>query len=503
MPADAEKPDREAESADQPGAGSTEASESGQRPEQDEPETEPEREPEPRWEDAARPEPDRAEPDPTDPESWRSEEPHAESEEDPRLRERTIHQIRAFSHAHPQIYPGPFTWRTTGIEYLVRRGTILAAEEREAEVRAAIEDLLIQDDDARPDLVRRTHVDQPPPSGAPVRGLIFGVRVLTVEPRNLFRALWRIRNLVGPDAATPDHFFHSAGTAAFCQAEEPVPVAPGTSPYPTPCAHPGDGAGVRVVIIDTGYDTSAPHWWLRDVIGDHDPGIGNALAYQAGHGTFIAGVVRTVAPSAEVRVRRLLPYGGAFETDLALALDRVLHTDSPDIIVMAAGSYSYDSNGAMCLRRFIERRLPVHKGVALVVAAGNDASRKFFWPAAQATTISVGALAADLRSRAHFSNYGGWVDVYAPGEHLINAFPSGDYLYRLQPWAGQVVTFTGMARWSGTSFATPYVAGRIAARMTRTGENGTDAAAALLAQARRSALPAVGAVLVPAHERTA
>ncbi|HEY3248456.1 MAG TPA: S8 family serine peptidase [bacterium] len=107
------------------------------------------------------------------------------------------------------------------------------------------------------------------------------------------------------------------------------------------------------------------------------------------------------------------------------------------------------------------------------------------------------ALASDGRSRAHFSNFGGWVDVYAPGQHLINAFPEGTLTYQEPPRAGQTATFSTMASWSGTSFSTPVVAGLIAARMSRTGENGRDAAAALVAQAQAAARPGIGAVLLP------
>jgi subtilisin family serine protease len=101
----------------------------------------------------------------------------------------------------------------------------------------------------------------------------------------------------------------------------------------------------------------------------------------------------------------------------------------------------------------------------------------------------------DGQQRSWFSNYGSWVDVYAPGERIVNAYPR--LRYRTMARGHKRDTSAGVVRWSGTSFATPIVAGLVAARISRTGESGRLAAQVLLAAARSQHRPGVGPRLFP------
>ena len=223
---------------------------------------------------------------------------------------------------------------------------------------------------------------------------------------------------------------------------------------------------------------------------------GNTVQPYEGHGTFVAGVARCMAPAADIFVANIFKVAGStLESHLARHLNAEL-AHGYDIFHLSIEAPTRKDLPLIGFERWL-RRLHEHKGVACVVSAGNSGYSLPTWPAAFPHVVSVGALAADWRSRALFSNYGPWVDVYAPGRNLVNAFATGTYTCNTAPYTGQVRTFYGMAKWSGTSFSTPVVTGLIAARMSRTGENGREAAAALLAEARANAIPGVGPVLLP------
>jgi Subtilase family len=350
-------------------------------------------------------------------------------------------------------------------------------------------------------------------------GVAPGVVVLNLDGFNLsvHTALDRIDAVFGAGIATPNHVITLAqngspgGTAGICPATEPQTVYDGTEPFP-PASQAG-GAGVRVYIADTGLlkNADAQHSWLRGVrraakldgteqdwdtldLGNGDNSV--EIPPYAGHGTFVAGLVRCMAPQADVIVSNVFTVAGSvLEKDLVPDLSNALK-HGVDIFNLSIAAATRKGHPLIALGKWLNH-LGTHKGVACIVAAGNCGSAMPYWPGAAPEVISVGALAGDWRSRAEFSNYGGWVDVYAPGRDLVNAYATGTYKCHAAPYKGDSRQFYGMARWSGTSFSTPIVTGLIAARMSRTGENAKQAATALLAQARSQAIPGVGPILLP------
>jgi hypothetical protein len=280
----------------------------------------------------------------------------------------------------------------------------------------------------------------------------------------------------GPARVAPNHVL--VGEAITFTGEPRIQGGPGSSArqakrpakLPTRGATPGDGKGVTVAVLDTGlFD----HEWLKTVqaaagsadVWDVEPD--GYADNESGHGTFIAGLIRQVAPAAEVSVVKVLDsHGLGDDLTVAIAMAQL----EVDIVNLSLGGYTENDAVPLAIASVMRRRRSV-----VVAAAGNNNSPRPFWPAAFKQVLAVGALDEKGR-RAEFSNYGWWVDATARGVNLQSTFARG----RTKVAGGSAITFDGWASWDGTSFAAPITAAVLARTMTRNGLTADDAKDQLL-----------------------
>jgi hypothetical protein len=218
-----------------------------------------------------------------------------------------------------------------------------------------------------------------------------------------------------------------------------------------------------IAVLDTGYDPAVDH--LHPGLAariDHGPGdnevgvaAGGYFAQEAGHGTFVDGIIMRVAPSLRIRHAKVLSPDGVGD-DATIAAYAA--TDPASVINLSLGGYTADNQPPTALANAMAK---LGDSAVIVAAAGNNGSPRPFWPAAFKAVVAVGALdtTSGAPRRASWSNYGYWVDVYAPGVNIRSTYLDGDWKLATDPAPWHL---GGWARWSGTSFAAPQVAAEIA-----------------------------------------
>jgi hypothetical protein len=258
---------------------------------------------------------------------------------------------------------------------------------------------------------------------------------------------------------------------------EPAPVA--LAPLPSPL--PDGGAGITVAVIDTGWPSEMPpdlDWFGYDT--DHATAPGEVdqaglpvqhmdqldadrdgyLDVEAGHGIFVAGLIRRMAPRARlVFLKALNSDGVGTELGVARAI-RFATARGVDIINLSLGFYTVRNATPSGVERAVADARAA--GIALVAAAGNDGLSSPSYPAAFPGVTGVGALATDGKALASFSNRGDWVNVNAPGERVQSAFVRGQEDQTVTHDGGSDQFTSNTALWSGTSFACGYVSGYLA-----------------------------------------
>lgn len=205
------------------------------------------------------------------------------------------------------------------------------------------------------------------------------------------------------------------------------------------------GEGIKVCVIDSGIQASHEDLSALSLTGES----GSSAPWNVescGHGTHVTGTIAAVnntvgvvgvspgrSPIHVVRV-----FGDscswAYSSDLVYAARRCQAAGAKVINMSLGGSYasSYEQSAFQTL---------YDQGVLSIAAAGNDGSTGFSYPASYSSVVSVAAVNSS-GSVASFSQKNSQVELSAGGVNVLSTVPPNGY-----------------ASYSGTSMATPHVAG--------------------------------------------
>jgi subtilisin family serine protease len=207
------------------------------------------------------------------------------------------------------------------------------------------------------------------------------------------------------------------------------------------------GAGVTAYVIDTGIRVSHNEFGGRASIGTDTVGDGQNGSDCNGHGTHVAGTIGGstygVAKSVDIVAVRVLDCTGSGTWSGVIAgIDWVTanHTNGRAVANMSLGG-----NANSAVDQAVQNSIA--DGVFYAIAAGNSAGDACRYSPARAPEAATVGATTSSDALASYSNFGRCVDVNAPGSGITSAWISSN---------------TSTNTISGTSMATPHVAGAAA-----------------------------------------